>query len=428
MKKLILIELASSFISSGNLEDCYVIGAQHILPTTYAMVEALFSKGLKPENVSLLGKCYSTDYATYQAMRQAGIDVCDNTIQFDSHIEFDTAFKNHIHAFLANRKDRLNNKKYKKVIILDDGGECIEIAPQYLDSFDHVVAMEQTSAGYNHLRNKELFFPIINVARSEAKLTCETSKIIEGGISTIRNELRKLEKRNRKIEKALVIGNGPIGATMSAALRADGYHVCSYDLDKEKSDFSAVELLAHLGDFDLIVGCTGTTSIKAEHHHLLKKGCILVSMSSSDREFDAIHLRRKAARTHCCSQHIETEDVLLLYCGFPVNFFIEQPDEPRFFQFTRGLIISAIAQSLDMPAHAATGFVELKRNWQKILMATFKLILSQPAASSGMATRFGESKHLCRCILVKELKKLRSRHAVKAHAISLMVCRTAQAA
>lgn len=389
MKRLPLIELASSFISSTELEDCYIIGAQHILPTTYTMLQALFKKGLKPENVSLLGKCYSTDMDTYHAMRQAGIDVCANTIHFDSHVSFDEGFKSHIHAFLAARRERLNDSKYKKVIILDDGGECIEIAPLYLDSFDHVSAMEQTSSGYNHLRDKEHFFPIVNVARSEAKLTCESSKIIEEGITQLRKELPHLEKQySTKIRKALVIGNGPIGTRMLEALRADGYKVNCFDIDAEKSDFSSDEFIACLGEFDLIVGCTGTTSLKKEFHPLLKKGCILASISSSDREFDAIHLRSNAAHTNNCADHIISDGIILLHCGFPVTFFIEQRDNPQFFQFTRSLIISAVAQAINLSAGLIKGFVELKREWQQILMNAFKKILNRMQTKQSVLTFF----------------------------------------
>lgn len=377
MKRLPLIELASSFISATELEDCYIIGAQHILPTTYTMILALCEKGLKPENVALLGKCYSTDAATYHAMREAGFDVCENTVHFDSHTSFDKAFQSHIHAFFAQRKDRLNDKKYKKVIILDDGGECIEIAPQYLDSFDHVVGMEQTSSGYNFLRDKQHFFPIVNVARSEAKLTCESSKIIEEGITQLRKELPTLAKQySIKITNALVIGNGPIGERMIEALKSDGYQVKCFDIDAAKSDFSVDEFAAIIGTFDLIVGCTGTTSLKKEYHHLLKNGCILASMSSSDREFDAIHLRYKAAQTNNCSEHIQVDGVILLHCGFPMTFFIEQRDNPQFFQFTRSLIISAIAQAIKLSSKVIKGFVELKREWQQILMRTFKKFLN----------------------------------------------------
>lgn len=131
MNQLPLINLAASFLSSAELEDCYLIGVQHILPTTFTMLEALCKKGLKPENISLIGKCYSTDAQAHLAMKRAGIDVCPNTTFFDSHTCFDTAFRNHIRAFLNLRREQLNDKKFKKVILIDDGGDFLDIVPEY---------------------------------------------------------------------------------------------------------------------------------------------------------------------------------------------------------------------------------------------------------------------------------------------------------
>jgi len=128
-----------------------------------------------------------------------------------------------------------------------------------------------------------------------------------------------------------------------------------------------------LGEFDLIIGCSGKTSIPAEHHPFLKKGCILVSLSSSDREFDAVHLRRRGSKTHCCFDHVDANGVILLNCGFPIGFDgKEDVDDPEFFQFVRALIIACIAQGEHK--NLKNGLIPLNHEYQiKILRAFYML-------------------------------------------------------
>lgn len=171
---------------------------------------------------------------------------------------------------------------------------------------------------------------------------------------------------------------------MVAALKADGYLVHCFDTAEHKSDFPADAFTHRLGEFDLVVGCSGTTSVKAEQHAFLKKGCVLASMSSSDREFDAIHLRRKTSPTKSCMDHIEVDDITMLNCGFPISFFTDEPDEPHFFQFIRGLIISCLAQAIRTPVNTAKGFIELNQNHQRVLVQEFKKIQSRAIASEAI--------------------------------------------
>lgn len=130
-----LIDFASEQFEEEFLKDCYIIGVQHILPSTHKMFKALFKKGLKKENLSLLGKCYSTDFETFKDMLSDEIDVSKTSQEFNSHESYDATFKRNIHKFLSKRKDRINSSKYKKIIIIDDGGELLEEVDKYIDDF-----------------------------------------------------------------------------------------------------------------------------------------------------------------------------------------------------------------------------------------------------------------------------------------------------
>ena len=64
-------------------------------------------------------------------------------------------------------------------------------------------------------------------------------------------------------KRILIIGQGTIGKAISAHLKNDLYHVDCFDECPEKSDFRSEELNQRLKKYDLIIGCTGNTSIQA---------------------------------------------------------------------------------------------------------------------------------------------------------------------
>jgi S-adenosylhomocysteine hydrolase len=371
MQKLPLIELAASLIEDDMLNDCYVIGVQHILPTTLTMFESLFKKGLRPENVSLIGKCYSTDCEIYEKMLQKGFDVCENSKHFDSHKPFDQAFKENIRKFLLQRVSRLNSSKFKKVIIVDDGGEFLEIIDEFVTDFDRLIGIEQTSSGFNRLAHKDHKMTIVNLARASSKLFHEPPKIINMSLERIEQYIHESKK---EIKKVLIIGKGAIGTVLYDHLK-NIYEVSVFDVVPEKSDFPAGDLNHRLSEFDLIIGCTGNESLKGEQHKFLKKGCVLASVSSSDREFDAVALRKKVGKIDSCFDHLDVDGITLLNCGFPISFRGENVDDPEFFQFVRALIISSIRQTMET-SHQL-GFVDLKQHLQDLIVQEFTKIQSK---------------------------------------------------
>jgi S-adenosylhomocysteine hydrolase len=360
-----MIDFSSSLFKEDQLNDCYIIGVQHILPSTYSMFKALINKGLKKENLSLLGKCYSTDLKTYSEMKANGFDISDLSVFFNSHENYDDTFKSRIHEFLSKRQHIFKSSKYKKIIIIDDGGELLDEIEKYVDDFSKIVAIEQTASGYNRLIKKDLSFPIINLARSEAKLTIEYPRVISNAIRKI-NSL--IAESNQKIVNILIIGNGKMGSCLYTALE-NKYKVVRFDKNNNNSDIEEDQLPDVLMNSDLIIGCTGTISLSKEFHKYLKKNVTLVSLSSSDREFDTVHLRKTSPKTNNPWQNTKCDDVILANNGFPISFDNNNMDDSSFFQFTRALIITSILQALDISNKK--GFIELHQSFQKKIIDEF---------------------------------------------------------
>ena len=320
-----------------------LMGAQHILPSTLLLLHSLFKRGLDPEKVYLIGKCYSTDISTYEAMKDVGIKVCPSSITFDQDQSFDDFYANAVSAFFENSTRKLRNTE--TLLLLDDGGELLLKSNAFKNKLSyHLACVEQTTSGYEKLKKCRIDMPIINVARSKPKLEQESKIVAKTAINAIAN---RMSKGDIRAEKVLIIGNGSIGEAVSDALEGSCDVYC-WDINYKKSQIKDRELSADLHRFDLILGCTGVTSLNLDALGKLTDKAVLASLSSSDREFDILSWRQAIPNSITChSDFIGQNGVKVLNCGFPINFngVTSEVDIPEF-QLTRSLIAGGICQAI----------------------------------------------------------------------------------
>jgi S-adenosylhomocysteine hydrolase len=356
LRRLPLLDFTADLYLDIDLSDVYIICAQHLVSTTYSLFRTLLKLGLKASNLSAIGKCYSTDPLAYAEMQKLGIDACPSSLLFNSHQSFDEQYRENIKQFVNKRAKKLTDGKFRKLIILDDGGELIPAVNALLQEAPRVVGIEQTSSGFHRLKTKKIKFPIINVARSPAKLNYESPIIARLVVDTLVSHISDLSLRP---EKVLIIGNGPIGSRIREVLQ-DAYHLSTFDKTVSRSSIKSEDFEQSLKKFDLIIGCTGKLILGPEHYRLLKKDVILVSASSSDREFDAVNLRSRVPLVANCHENLFIDDLCLINCGFPINFSSEfraiDSDE---LQLTRSLLLAAILQANHCPDFSKAGFIAL---------------------------------------------------------------------
>jgi hypothetical protein len=208
-----------------------------------------------------------------------------------------------------------------------------------------------------------LKFPIINVARSWAKLKYESPIISDCALKKI---VKCLHERTWK--QVLIVGGGSIGLAIREKLKHET-QVDIFDTISERS--SIPSLKENLSSYDLIIGCTGSTSISHTLHDLLKEDCILSSVSSSDREFDAHYLRKKAVPYENCHYNLSVDGKLLLNSGFPINFDGGMHSvPPKYIQLTRALLVAAIFQSMSLSSYPSR-IIDLCQNYQRQLVNIF---------------------------------------------------------
>ncbi len=357
------------FISSKykvQLDRILLIASQHILESQRIMFEYFIDKGLKPGNIFLIGKCYSTNREILKKFKKMGIYVSSKSESFDPYLSFDEQFDDYTKELLEYVKKKTKLKEYDKVIILEDGGSLLSHATKIFKEKFNLIGIEQTSAGYERLKNVKLAFPIINVARSHAKLEIEPSIIADVCVERLNKSLIKLRLKPKNV---LILGLGAVGNAIYDKIK-NNYSVKRYDLNSGLSDYEKESLKSILGQFDMIIGCTGKEVINVLLYKYLKKGVILVSVSSSDREFSAVNFRKMVNGIKNCHEDINVNDVHLLNCGFPINFDGAEDSAPaKKIQLTLALLFSAVC--LATRENYQSGLVDLNNEIQKEIIEKF---------------------------------------------------------
>ena len=367
-RRLDLVESVFDFKKFHDLENVIIIGAQHILPSTLTMLESFFDRGLSPEKVFLIGKCYSTDFYTYEKLQELGIYVCPSSLEFNKKESFDSIYYNNIMKFAKKVIGKIRSIDKSVIVVLDDGGDLIFFLNDYIKHMDTPVAcVEQTTSGYQKIKNLNLNMSVVNVARSHAKLNLESKIVVKTAIEVIE---RKLFSGVIQASNILIFGNGAMGSALASALR-DKFNVSLTDIDPKKSNDSHEKYLQNLSEFDLIIGCVGKTVLSYDQIKKIKSNATLISLSSSDREFEISEFRGASNEIYSCHSDFECcNGIKVLNCGFPINFSEDASQvDIEEFELTRALLTLGVLQAIELKSER--GLFPLDRNGQMRLTSDF---------------------------------------------------------
>ncbi len=249
---------------------------------------------------------------------------------------------------------------------MDDGGFLIDGILNDLDLKDRVIgATELTSSGFTKLKDKNIPFPVINIARSKTKLEIEGEMIAE---LEVKHVLLTLKKYNLQAKNIAIIGGGAIGKKIHKILLSRDFNSHIYDVDSNLRTINSLEEV--IRNADIIIGATGSNPISLDILKSIKHKCFLISVSSSDREFPSAEIRRSFQQNSDSHKDYEFGNLVLINSGFPVNFTGEILSLPREeVQLTDSLIQAAVFQARQI--ENKTGFVELNKTYQENILQKF---------------------------------------------------------
>jgi S-adenosylhomocysteine hydrolase len=233
-----------------------------------------------------------------------------------------------------------------KILVIEDGGYLVPFLHNNYSAEENpcIGAVEQTTKGIRKdesleaefkKKSKELYFPVINVAKSNFKDQYESPLVGRSAVHCIQQILSDMHFSGKK---ALVVGFGAVGREVANSLANQLRMIVSvYDADLDKIAAAKVRgyeasqnLPALTKGATIIIGTTGKTSIAKDILENLTDGSILASASSDQIEIDIPYLNIIAKESiykpgigTLYKRHKELSDdtYLLLADGYPINFY-----------------------------------------------------------------------------------------------------------
>jgi hypothetical protein len=339
------------------MKHVLLLACQHLLGPQLEMFRRLIDQhGLVPSNCIIAGKNYSTCQEVMNELQDMGCSVADFSCSFQPLVCFDDWFKEKLIDFVRTQLRGRSLENYSRIIILDDGGFMHEAAQTLLGDDLRLAGIEQTSSGYHRIRKLGIRSNRHMVARSVYKQQLEPHFIAKCAAERI---IEHVDEYVKDPPTVLVFGLGAIGRTIAGQLQFDhGMNVWGTDFDYHNpqrmlSHTGTCPLLeAHgrilsyqaacekIGNFDLIVGATGTPLLSQEQVRSLHAHASLVSVSSSDREFPVLPFRQVENKVHDDCWH---NGQCLVNAGFPITFKGRYHEiHPREIELTIAQLMAAV--------------------------------------------------------------------------------------
>jgi len=355
--RLPLLSSLVSQVPEKIFSDVLLVSVQHGLHSTVDLFKSFLQLGVKEKNIFWLGKSYSSNVHVQHLIKLHGIQTQRNTEAFEIGC-FSETFEKEVDRVWRDVTVHLEkHQDITKIIVLDDGGVCLNRIPQSIVSHYPIAGVEQTASGIN-ASTKGLPFPVVNVAETALKKHIETPLIAESIAQALMSRLSALGLDFKTLSVGIV-GCGDIGSAVADCLQ-DAKALLVHDIDHKKHYRSfghPVEQFNEIFAADLIIGCAGKdiTAGYVEAFMSLKGEKILVSCSSRDVEFMSLLQCISKQQPTMIKNNQDTPyhdlqfllnagqlRLTVLNSGFPINFdkSLDAGISDTFIQGTRALMLA----------------------------------------------------------------------------------------
>lgn len=310
----------------GVLKNVAIIWRDHFLEENIGLLSGFVTLGVEPNDILALDKGDSTLHrfeitATFKKM-DFNVDVLDN-----SSLEDDKLMK--IGTKIVS--DFINERKDKKIIILDDGAIITKILNKV--HFNNVISViELTEMGLRRINKLDkVDYPVLNVAKTKLKRNLVYPEISNSLFIRITELLggEKLVGRS-----AILCGYGDMGEILAERFRAFGVRVSVVDIDTMRlivageRGFNTYNNIVDAVKNELpfiIIGASGYYSITEEiFPYLLQKTYITAGATADLKVFDnykegSIYIPKLGT-----VYSIDDKDIIVLGNGRSVNLYYSE--------------------------------------------------------------------------------------------------------
>lgn len=304
------------------LADFNTVVIGHVLGDAPAFFSALERVGLDKTTTHVLAVPYSSNELAIEVLRRRGydaanpqgadpcgwgeiVDLTTGQEQLAARARLFAAGKEASVADVLGKALRDHERNGRPILVLDDGGYALSVIKERFPERLHLFRfVEQTTRGIRTIERAGCSGrPVIDVARSRVKTEIEGPFIADDLIQAMLRTARELVGVRLAGARIGVIGYGTIGQSVARELGRAGAHVVVYDADPAARDAArahgmtvADEPKEALAGKQIVLGCTGATSIDPASFLYLDAHTALVSTSSIDVEFRGAGANAQALR------------------------------------------------------------------------------------------------------------------------------------
>lgn len=314
-----LLDQVAAHTTHENFTDYAILCHTHFLPSNIPLFRHL-AHLVGPNRLFLMDKPYSTVPSVTAELVKSGYDITPVRVEKGSPYAF--AMQKSLHVLWDSVSEQYGRGSFKKLLILDDGADVWLSVPINRLPGIAIAGVEQTQRGTTRLNaTSHAQFPIVSVASSGVKKVVESDfighsvaeKIGFSGLFTTAS-------------KVGIIGAGSIGKAVARSAIKAGSMVGIYD-PTQSEHLDGIEVVPSLdsllNNYDLIVGTSGTDSLRGVAFERVTGTKTLLSASSSDIEFGSLlkisHSEVDVFGAVSVQVH-ENLTITILNGGFPFNF------------------------------------------------------------------------------------------------------------
>ncbi|MEU0479232.1 hypothetical protein ABZ260_08640 [Streptosporangium sp. NPDC006013] len=366
----------------------HVVCVQHLHSSIVPLVDALLLGGAGVADVTVVGKSYSTRPRAVEGLHERGVRVVDPQRMTDPRHSYEIELNRQVTTVLAELE---STSVMERLLVLDEGAVATKALTRFPELARRSHVVEQTTRGARWVDQAEVAFPVVDVARSDAKASLEGPLVARSmieGLDTVLNELGITATR------AGIVGYGRMGARLAGEL-VRRFDVLVHEKEPGYAESARTGGFA-LRDFDtlvreadILVGCTGGQILDSSFLTVPTHPILLVNGASSDIEFGLWEHRRAEAivygddparpwANHYTIGSLPGQ-VTLAAGGFPVNFYgTGEPISAQRFQLTRSLMLAGAVQSMEL---TRPGLVPLDPDRQAAVRTAYAAAMAEPEAA-----------------------------------------------
>lgn len=311
-----LLDWVASHTTKNRLSDYAIVMYTHILPNSFPLFRHL-AHLVGFGRMYVLEKPYSSVPSVRNDLVKSGCEVVE--MKMEPGVPYEFAVRKSADVLWSRVHEDQKHEGFSKLLLIDDGGDLSLTFPWEKFEGVSVAAVQQTQRGVTRLINSHHKIPpTVSVASSGVKKVVESIFIGDSVVEKL-HDFGELQSN-----RVGILGLGSIGKATKLSLEKMNISPLFYDPGYTGDDANARRSIDSLfNDSDIIIGTTGTDSLKGIAFERIVGEKTVASATSADVEFASLLKLAPPTQEPFGTREVQVHDDLkirVLNGGYPINF------------------------------------------------------------------------------------------------------------